>query len=190
MQDKPVLQQALSRDLASLVSSVRTPVVLPFLRAFWLTMAREWSHIEALRLDKYLYLIRQYLHHSFQFLSRQNWEASVLKGWNQIVKETPLHTSDMKVPNGLRYHVLDIWVDELDKVAGKKWGKETKSEELEMLVEPIEELAKDGKLKVLRVAAQETLSDERLKAWRGIVGEKSSEEEDDGELEFGEFDPK
>jgi ribosomal RNA-processing protein 1 len=189
MQDKPALQQALSRDLASLVSHLRTPVVLPFLRAFWLTMSREWSHIEALRLDKYLYLIRRYLNASFEFLAKRKWKKTVIEDWNQILEETPLHPKDMKVPNGLRYHVLDIWVDELRKVSGDKWEKETGSDTLELLVEPIEKMKTDGALKVLRDAAKETLSDETLQSWRGIEVEKdnSEEESEDEEMEWGGF---
>jgi ribosomal RNA-processing protein 1 len=186
MQDKPALQQGLSRDLASLVSTLRPTVTLPFLRAFWITMAREWSHIEALRLDKYLYLIRQYLNASFQHLSKKKWKPSLVEQWNTIVRETPLNPSDMKIPNGLRYHVLDIWVDELEKV-DSEWEAEDKREILEKLVQPIEEMAKDGKLKVLRVAAKETLSDDTLRAWRGQEDEVMEEVEEDSEEEWGGF---
>ncbi|KAH8731231.1 hypothetical protein GQ44DRAFT_699549 [Phaeosphaeriaceae sp. PMI808] len=188
MQDKPALQQALSRDLASLLPDLRTPVVIPFLRAFWLTMAREWAHIEALRLDKYLYLIRQYLNASFQFLSRQKWKKSVLNQWNEIMEETPLNTTDMKIPNGVRYHVLDTWVDEMEKVAGAKWEKEPGNEKLELLVQSIESMKEEGKLKVLRNAAKECLSDERLRLWRGQADEEMSEAQeqtDDDEVEWG-----
>jgi ribosomal RNA-processing protein 1 len=190
MQDKPALQQALSRDLASLVSHLRTPVVLPFLRAFWLTIAREWSHIEALRLDKYLYLIRRYLNASFEFLSRRKWKRDVVEEWNEILEETPLHPKDMKIPNGLRYHVLDIWVDELGKVSGDKWGKSPGSDTLELLVKPIETMKKEGALKVLRNAAKECLSDETLQSWRGIEVENEDDApdtSDDEEVEWGGF---
>jgi ribosomal RNA-processing protein 1 len=190
MQDKPALQQALSRDLASIVSHLQTPVVLPFVRAFWITMSREWSHIEALRLDKYLYLIRKYLNACFEFLSRQKWKKDVLEEWNTIMEETPLEPKDMKIPNGLRYHVMDIWVDELGKVSGDKWEKEPGSETLETLVQPIERMKKEGALKVLRVAAQECLDEETLKSWRGIVDEKAGESMDSGddsEQEWGGF---
>lgn len=187
MQDKPALQQRLSRDLASLINTLRAPVVIPFLRAFWLTISREWGHIEALRLDKYLYLIRQYVNASFQYLSRSNWKKSLLKQWNTVVEEIPLECKDMKIPNGLRYHVLDVWVDELEKTE-EGWDKEDKRETLQTLVQPIEKLAKEGKLKVLRDAAKECLADERLRAWRGQEDEPVQEEEDDEEVEWGGFD--
>jgi len=187
MQDKPVLQQRLSRDLASLVSALRTPVVMPFLRAFWLTVAREWGHIEALRLDKYLYLIRQYVHAAFLFLNRKNWKRDLLAEYVQIVEDVPLECQDMKIPNGMRYHVLDVWVEELDKVAGADWEKEANKEVVEMLVQPIEKLAKEGKLKVLRVAAKDCLTDDKLRTWRGLEIEVTgqSEEEEEEEAEWG-----
>lgn len=190
MQDKPALQQKLSRDLASIVPSLRTAVVLPFLRAFWLTMAREWSHIEALRLDKYLYLIRQYMNASFSFLSRNNWKKDLVAEWNAVVEQCPLECQDMKIPNGMRYHVLDVWVDEMEKVDGVEWEKEARTETLETLVLPIEKLAKEGKLKVLRNAAKECLGDERLRSWRGQEDEVVSDHNDDEEeeAEWGGFE--
>ncbi|EUC46458.1 hypothetical protein COCMIDRAFT_92784 [Bipolaris oryzae ATCC 44560] len=188
MQDKPTLQQRLSRDLASLVSTLRTPVVLPFIRAFFLTMSREWGHIEALRLDKYLYLIRQYVNASFAFLSRNKWKKSLLKQWNSIMEEMPLECKNMRIPNGLRYHVMDVWVDELENVEGDEWEKDENKETLETLVEPIESMAKNGNLKPLRNAAKECLADERLRAWRGQEAEVASEpEEEDEEAEWGGF---
>jgi ribosomal RNA-processing protein 1 len=190
MQDKPAHQQALSRSLASLVSTLRTSVTLPFLRAFWQTMAREWSHIEALRLDKYLYLIRQYLNASFQFLSRQKWKSDILEQWNDVLEETPLNAKDMKIPNGLRYHVLDVWMDELEKIEGAEWEKEERRETLETLVQPIEKLAKEGKLKIIRDAAKECLADDRLKSWRGQEDTEMNQdvEEEDEEVEWGGID--
>lgn len=189
MQDKPALQQRLSRDLASLVSTLRTSVVIPFLRAFFNTMAREWKQIEALRLDKYLYLIRQYVNASFAFLSRNEWEKSLVKEWNKVVEECPLEPQDMRIPNGLRYHILDIWVDEMERVHETMWQEESMSDILEMLVLPIEKLAKEGQLRTLRNAAKECLADCRLRSWRRQQQEVVEEtpEDDDSEAEWGGF---
>ncbi|KAF2447454.1 hypothetical protein P171DRAFT_407614 [Karstenula rhodostoma CBS 690.94] len=186
MQDKPAQQQALSRSLASLPSSLKPPVVLPFLRAFWATIAREWTNIEALRLDKYLYLIRQYVNASFRYLSQNGWgNAEGLQRHGEIMAEFPLNAQDTKIPNGLRFHVLDVWVDELEKVDGE-WGVE-KREVLEALCGPVEALAKEGRLKVVRNAAKETLGDGRLRVWRGQEeeGEKGDAEMEDDDEEWG-----
>jgi ribosomal RNA-processing protein 1 len=184
MQDKPAHQQALSRSLASLTSALKSPVVIPFLRAFWATLAREWTNIEALRLDKYLYLIRQYVNASFRYLSQNGWaNAEGVREHGEILAEFPLNPGDTKIPNGLRFHVLDVWVDELEKVDGE-WGVE-KRDVLEALCAPVEALARDGRLKVVRKAANETLGDERLRAWRGQEKKEDADMEDEEDEEWG-----
>lgn len=188
MQDKPAQQQALSRSLASLPSSLNDAVVLPFLKAFWVTISREWTQIEALRLDKYLYLIRQYVNASFRYLSANNWSnESAIKEHGRIMQQVALNTGEgdgMRIPNGLRFHVLDVWVDELEKV-DEEWGSDKRGM-LEELCAPVERLAKEGKLKVVRTAAKECLGDERLRAWRGQEVEKADADmEDDEEEEWG-----
>ena len=49
MSDKPRNQQQLARDLAGLIDVLPQEVVIPFLDAFWKTMAREWNGIGQLR---------------------------------------------------------------------------------------------------------------------------------------------
>ncbi|KAI9816730.1 MAG: hypothetical protein M1826_001728 [Phylliscum demangeonii] len=50
MTDTPLVQQRLASDLAGLVQIVPAANVLPFLEAFWTTMAaREWNAVDRLR---------------------------------------------------------------------------------------------------------------------------------------------
>lgn len=50
MSDKPLVQQALADELASLLLTIdSTPVSLNFLRGFWRTTVREWNGIDRLR---------------------------------------------------------------------------------------------------------------------------------------------
>ena len=49
MSDRPLTQQRLASDLAGLVDSLDIRAVIPFLSAFWKTMAREWRGIDVLR---------------------------------------------------------------------------------------------------------------------------------------------
>ncbi|KAF2199931.1 hypothetical protein GQ43DRAFT_397563 [Delitschia confertaspora ATCC 74209] len=183
MQDKPLNQQRLARDLASLVEALQKDVVLPFLDAFWKTMAREWNGIGALRMDKFLYLIRQYLHASFRYLSHNTWsDTTAVDHYISIIETTPLNAKDMKIPNGLRYHVLDIYVDELEKVAGEK----VEEMPLERLLEPLRKLEKESKTKAVREAARNALRDERVRRWMGEESEKG--ESEDEEMEEGSGD--
>lgn len=186
MQDKPLHQQRLSRDLASITETLNDDVVLPFLDAFWKTMSREWANIEALRMDKYLYLIRQVLNQSFRFLSRGKWgNSEAIEEYVRILEETPCDTTEPRIPNGLRYHVMDIYVDELEKVGGEEWEVET----LEKLLEPLRKLAKEGMVRSIRDAAKEALDDDRLKKWRGEEVKAAEDEKmDDSNDGWGGFD--
>lgn len=62
MCDRPLPQQALCQDLADLVWILPEPAVIPWLRGFWATMAREWTTgIDVLRMEKFLLLVRRML---------------------------------------------------------------------------------------------------------------------------------
>lgn len=62
MCDRPLPQQALCQDLADLVWILPEPAVIPWLRGFWATMAREWTTgIDVLRMEKFLLLVRRTL---------------------------------------------------------------------------------------------------------------------------------
>lgn len=59
---------------------------------------------------------------------------------------------EAKVPDGLRYHMLDIWVEELRLVL-----KDGEDETGEILMAPIRTLEKDGKTKTVRKRAKAAL---------------------------------
>lgn len=61
MCDRPLPQQALAQDLADLTYVLPEGAVAAWLAAFWATMAREWTGIDVLRLDKFLMLVRRVL---------------------------------------------------------------------------------------------------------------------------------
>jgi ribosomal RNA-processing protein 1 len=79
MCDRPLPQQALAQDLADLIYVLPQQgdggeeVVAAWLRGFWATMAREWTGIDVLRMDKFLLLVRRVLGASL--------------GWMKVVEE-------------------------------------------------------------------------------------------------------
>jgi len=193
MSDKALVQQRLASELAGLIDILRAENVIPFLDAFWKTMAREWSGIDALRMDKFLRLMRFYLRATWAWLARGEWrDAATRRKFLDILEETPLSPKDMKIPNGLRYHVLDIYVDELEKIMPEQEEKR-QNVPLQELLEPVTRLAKQSPTKPVRKRAQETLSDDRLKEWRGEVVEQEKEvvaqqDKNDEDDDFEGFD--
>lgn len=197
MSDKPRTQQRLVGDLADLIDVLPDHNVLPFLQAFWKTMAREWNGINVLRLafnredhhrevkntnrdrmDKYLLLVRAYIAASFKFLARHDWQPVMVNQYMDILSSIPLHITDSKIPDGMRYHLIDIYVDEMDRVDTPRAGKLP----LDSLLEPLKTLKQKSPTKAVRLRVADALKDERLASWNDSsatkdIGEQGDESE-------------
>jgi ribosomal RNA-processing protein 1 len=161
MSDRPRTQAALADSLAGLVSILPdSSAVVSFLRAFWQTMQREWTNIDVLRMEKFLLLTRRYLCATFEVLKRGGWAKEDIEVHVGVLAEVPCNVEDLRVPNGMRFHVIDIYVDELDRVGALE--VEEGDETLESLLEPLKNLAKSSPTKPVRTKAKEALEDERL----------------------------
>ena len=175
--DRPIPQQKLAVSLSSLVSLLPQLLFIPFLRAFWITIAREWTVIDALRMNKFMFLVRCYVNAGFGYLGKYGYDEELVEGHLEVIREIPLSVGNGKVSDGLRYHVLDVWVDELDKIDEGREGVCP----VELLMEPVRTLAKEGMSKTLRTRAKETAGDDRLSSWSTKKGttEETGEDEDE-----------
>ncbi len=86
----------------------------------------------------------------------------------------PLSVRDGRVSDGIRYHVLDVWVDGL--IGAEGWEKEGRRGAVMKLVE---DLRVTGRTKTVRERAREVLEDERLK--QAEVREREEVGDEDGE---------
>ncbi|KAF1814338.1 hypothetical protein P152DRAFT_383245, partial [Eremomyces bilateralis CBS 781.70] len=170
MSDRAKAQQTLANDLAELVNVVPAEKRLVFLRAFWKTMAHHWTSIDALRMNKFLLLVRRYLHATFQQMSMGSWgQETLIDAHLSLLEEIPLNPSDPKVPDGMRYHVIDIYVDELDRIDESRDG----SMPLPVVLRPLETLKAKTRNKTVRKRTSEALADERLQNWQSVEGDES-----------------
>ena len=128
-------------------------------------------------MDKFLRLVRYYVNASFTYLSAHTWDSSLVADYVLVIGDIPLSPTDRKVPDGLRYHVLDVWVEELDSV-----DREKKEDcPVDEIMEPVRRLEKAGATKMVRERARETLGDQRLRDWSGGGGKEGPDGEVDGE---------
>ena len=176
MSDRPLTQQALANSLADLVSVLPATSQLPFLRAFWQTMQREWTNIDVLRMEKFLLLVRRYLGASLKVLREGMWEEALVREHLDLLEEVPLEVENPRIPNGMRFHVIDIYVDELERAGGLEKAGEESSVPLELLLEPLRKLERSP-TKPVRVKAKEALADERLPGNEKVEKEVVDEDE-------------
>jgi ribosomal RNA-processing protein 1 len=165
-------------------------------------MAREWTNIDAHRMDKYLLLVRTVVRRVFAGIMEdvhgETEEArNVAEQQMALLEQFPLSPRERKVPDGLRYHVLDVYVDELERTIGQgldemkddgreeaKETSEDKTRVLERLLLPVETVGKQGLSKGVRTRAKEVLADERVVRWRA-KGEGDGGDDEDGQDEWG-----
>ncbi|XP_078214828.1 ribosomal RNA processing protein 1 homolog B isoform X2 [Callithrix jacchus] len=120
LQDEALLQEELANTISQLVHAVNNSAAQQlFIQTFWQTMNREWKGIDRLRLDKYYMLIRLVLRQSFEVLKRNGWEESRIKVFLDVLMKEIL-CPESQSPNGVRFHFIDIYLDELSKVGGKE----------------------------------------------------------------------
>lgn len=116
LSDRPLTQQKLADDLADLLIRVQPINFFTFLDAFWVIMAREWEGLDRYRLDKFYLLLRRYFAASLRRLKAENWDEDWVDDFLKIMEHIPLNLDDLKVPNGIRFHLFDIFLDEFERI--------------------------------------------------------------------------
>lgn len=113
--DRPLPQQRLANDLASLFSDcVVEEQFLNFVEAFWVIIGSEWRELDKWRIDKYYMLMRYVIRECFVKLGKENWDAKLVNDYLEVLKRTVL-SEGSRFPVSITYHVIDIWVDELER---------------------------------------------------------------------------
>ena len=135
------------------------------------------------RLDKFYLLARRYVAAGFKFLRKQNWSEEYVSKYLEMLSSGPLSPKNPKIPNSIRYHITDIYIDELEKVQPFEAADEDFASTVEQLIEPFEKLAEGGSDKTARIKAKELLDDARLHADSDEEVEAEDKNEEDEEME-------
>ncbi|KAK9274487.1 hypothetical protein L1049_021735 [Liquidambar formosana] len=111
--DKLPVQTELIDRLSSLLLTLDLPLSLHYFSVFLLTMRREWSGIDALRLDKFYLLIRRFIHNFFLLLKRSCWDLELSRRLMGVLEERTFLADDQFQGNGVNYHIASVFLDEL-----------------------------------------------------------------------------
>lgn len=160
--DRPLTQQKLAFSLSELLTPLDESMFLPFLSAFWATLVANYGLIDSFRLDKFLSLIRSYVRAAFAYIAARSWSSTLAFDYLRLIGSMLLEDQG-KVSDGLRYHILDVWVDELDKTDVDRTAP------VSSLLEIILSTSVAGRTKVLRAKAAAVLEDPRLSTWTQAV---------------------
>lgn len=181
--DMPRPQQRLAKKLGLLfLETIPLNSFIPFVELFWSIMVKEWSGIDVWRVDKFYMLIRRVLFYCFERLKLEKWDEKLIKLYLELLQKIPL-SGETRVPVAIPYHLVDIYVDEIERcmfeeveleLELKELSEELKDEIIEstpidLLLTPFKELQQHALLKTLRLKIKEDIfKDSRLVEW-GIV---------------------
>ncbi|ODV58699.1 Rrp1p [Ascoidea rubescens DSM 1968] len=194
--DKPRPQQRLARLLGDLFSeTIPKQSFVKFVGAFWSIIINEWPNIDQWRMDKFYLLLRNVVNSCFKRLKLENYDRSLTVDYlNTLFKNDkknnklgPLSGSP-KILTSIPYHIIDIYVDELEKVLFQDIDiddLESRSQianetSIALLIEPFYDLSKNAIFKPLRVKTiKEILKSPKLIEWGVLKNDENDEENDE-----------
>ena len=107
-----------------------------FFRNFLSTVVQKWPDMDKYRLDKFYTCLRFLLAELFGYLSDRGWNPGLIRMFNDDLWNVVYST----VPNGVRYHIMDIFLEELVQV-----GADSVTEAIFLeLLQPLLFLAQTG----------------------------------------------
>ena len=190
MTDRPAAQARFAADLASLLPGPSSPspsskpeeaeaARAAWYAGFWDVLGERWPHVDALRMDKFMLLVRRVLAAQLSAAAAAASPGDGAGAIEAVLAEYPLEAEgDLRAcPLGLRLHVLDIWVDELER-AGLLGAAEN-----EPLVRRLGDAVgalRSCRVKQVRERAAESLADSRL-PWNDDEEESNEGEEGAGQ---------
>lgn len=197
----------IEKDNSDKESTINDRAFIKFSKAFWKILCIEWFNIDCYRLDKFLLLIRRVFFNQIKYLQLRQWNKSLVERYiEKVLKSIPL-SGDKKVYTGLPLHVIDIFLDEwerlytnfneeLDTTDEKKleniaeWIKNTPFMDFLSIFQGLKDETLTPKAIKIRIK-EDLLPDNRLVTW-GVIdiknkdvtdreGEENSEDEDEEE---------
>lgn len=116
MSDKPLVQENLADEIASLVRCFDDlSVALQYFGTFLETMCIEWFGIDHWRMDKFMMLVRRCTRQMLMVLHESEWPKEHVSAMMKHIEKTILDTD--KAPFGLTKHFDDLLLEEIAKVS-------------------------------------------------------------------------
>ncbi|XP_021706755.1 ribosomal RNA processing protein 1 homolog isoform X1 [Aedes aegypti] len=116
MSDKPLVQESLADEIASLVKCFEDiSVALQYFGTFLETMCIEWFGIDHWRMDKFMMLVRRCTRQMLIVLHEAEWPKDHVSELMKHIERTILNPD--KSPFGLTKHFDDLLLEEIAKVS-------------------------------------------------------------------------
>ncbi|XP_021284293.1 ribosomal RNA processing protein 1 homolog [Herrania umbratica] len=174
--DKLPSQSDLIEKLSSVLPKLEPGLSLQYFSVFLLTMRREWTGIDKLRLDKFYLLIRRFLNCFFVMLKKWSWDLDFTRRSIRVLIDGTFLADDKFQGNGVNYHIASIFLEEIRPFLP------VKKEVVEVLLEPFVGIMGKVGDKVLVGKIRSNVFDVFVKMGRRFLElRRSGDEVDEGE---------
>ena len=113
--DKVPIQQELIGSIVAITTLfATTDVSMLYLQQFYRILFREWASLDQYRVEKFYSLIRAMLNKMLSMIVHSHYSSDLVESLLNLLYTEAL----VKSPNGIRYHIADIYIEELYKVTG------------------------------------------------------------------------
>eukprot|EP00562_Extubocellulus_spinifer_P001435 CAMPEP_0178485580 /NCGR_PEP_ID=MMETSP0696-20121128/8347_1 /TAXON_ID=265572 /ORGANISM="Extubocellulus spinifer, Strain CCMP396" /LENGTH=717 /DNA_ID=CAMNT_0020113181 /DNA_START=215 /DNA_END=2368 /DNA_ORIENTATION=- len=146
-----------------------------YVRTFFRTMRREWGNVDKHRVDKFYAAMRLVLAEVYKYMAKRHWNLGIIRLFNDTLFEEVLS----QIPNGLRFHLIDISLSELAKANKDADLPLTEATFLDCL-EPYFALAQTADDKIVQKRVVENVLTKFLSEY-SVVSDNALEKEDDEE---------
>lgn len=115
--DKLAYQTELCEKLSGLIDVLNDEEMKHlYCKTFFMTLMREWHNIDYHRVNKYYMFIRIFLNKIMTVWCKMKYATTAIQPYLDILYDTVLS----KTPNGMRFHICDIYLSELSKTSKGK----------------------------------------------------------------------
>ncbi len=193
MADKSKYQHELADNLADLANSLsfecssepsedtELPPSLLFIKAFWETICREWKGIDRLRLNKYYYLMEQFMKVAMEILKSARFGKCITTDYFDLLFEFPLNSPNDRIPKGVKIFFIENYVESIRSL------NESFDEALSLIMlSPLLQTIATTDDKVLLRTLDEVLSS-LYNNHEIVASNESSEDDSCDNFDFGSF---
>ncbi|XVF39766.1 hypothetical protein PTKIN_Ptkin01aG0058800 [Pterospermum kingtungense] len=174
--DKFPAQSDLIEKLSSVIPKLEPGLSLQYFSVFLLTMRREWTGIDKLRLDKFYLLIRRFLNCFFVMLKKWSWDLDFTRRSIRVLVDGTFLADDKFQGNGVNYHIASVFLEEIRPFLP------IKKEVVEVLLEPFVGVTGKVSDKVLVGKIRSNVFDVFVKMGRRLLElKRSGDEVDEGD---------
>ncbi|XP_047310580.1 ribosomal RNA processing protein 1 homolog [Impatiens glandulifera] len=111
--DKAPVQLELINRLSALIVSLPLDLSLRYFSMFLITLRREWTGIDHLRLDKFYLLIRRFVNACFRMLKGNSWDLEISRRFMSVLEQDTFSSEEYLLGSGVNYHIASVFLDEL-----------------------------------------------------------------------------